>query len=113
MYLDHTTTEEDLSLLTTYTKKEPDSPDINIYTSTICSLSLQLSLGNLTSLQILTACLRQIEMHNPRLKALIYVAPREELMALAREMDEERKEGKCRGALHGIPIIVKWVSRPR
>jgi amidase len=109
MYLDHTTTTtgEDLSLLTTYTKIEPDSPDINIYTSTIRSLSLQLSLGNLTSLQIVTAYLRQIELHNPKLKALIHVAPRDELMALARESDNERQKGNCKGALHGIPIIVK------
>lgn len=111
MYLDHTTAEEDLALFTTYTKSDLTSPAINIYTSTIRSLCLQLSLGNLTSLEIVTAYLRQIEVYNPRLKALIHVGPREGLMAYAREMDYERKEGKCRGVLHGIPIVLKWVSR--
>ncbi|KAJ9102829.1 hypothetical protein QFC20_004936 [Naganishia adeliensis] len=107
MYLEHTTAEEDLPLFTTYTKTDLTSPAINIYTSTIRSLSSQLSLGNLTSLQIVTAYLRQIDVHNPKLKALIHVGPREGLMALAREMDDERKEGKCRGVLHGIPIVLK------
>jgi hypothetical protein len=87
---------------------DPD-PTLNAYTSTIRSLSTQLYLGSITSVQLVTSYLRQIELHNPRLKALIHVASREGLVTLAREMDEERRGGKSRGALHGIPIVVKYV----
>lgn len=107
MYLDQSTPKD---CITSPPFRNEPSPSISIYTSTVRSLCSQLGAGTLTSAQLVKAYLCQIETHNPRLRALIHVAPRERLMALASEMDEERKAGKSRGVLHGIPIVVKWVS---
>lgn len=84
----------------------------NLYTSGIRELSEQLSTENLTSLQTLSAYLQQIDEHNGRLRALIHVAPRDQLVKLAKERDDERKAGKCRGSLHGIPIVLKSILGP-
>lgn len=105
MYLDHTTPLDPLFSV----PLDPKST-INILTSTIRSLTVHLSAGTITSADLVSAYLTQIDTHNPRLRALIAVAPREGLMRLARERDEERRQGKSRGALHGIPIVVKCVT---
>lgn len=73
-------------------------------------LSEMLSAGAITSVEIVEAYLHQIEQHNRRgrqLRALISVAPRHELVRIARQLDDERSRGKRRGPLHGIPIVLK------
>lgn len=38
---------------------------------------------------------------------MISVAPKHELLRIARKLDEERARGKRRGPLHGIPVVLK------
>lgn len=64
----------------------------------------------ITSVEIVHAYLTQIEQHNRRgrqLRALISVAPKHQLLAIAQYLDNERMDGKIRSPLHGIPIVVK------
>lgn len=64
----------------------------------------------LSSVEIVGTYLAQIEAHNRRgrqLRALISIAPKHQLLAIAQYLDDERAEGKTRGPLHGIPIVVK------
>jgi amidase len=66
--------------------------------------------NELTSVQLVKAVLAQIQAedrHGARLNAMISVAPEEDLIAQAEQLDSERRGGKTRGPLHGIPIIVK------
>ncbi|KAF2002411.1 amidase signature enzyme [Amniculicola lignicola CBS 123094] len=73
-------------------------------------LSEMLNAGAITSVEIVEAYLYQIDQHNRRgrqLRALISVAPKHELLRIARRLDEERARGKRRGPLHGIPIVLK------
>ena len=73
-------------------------------------LSEMLSAGAITSVEIVESYLHQIEQHNRRgrqLRALISVAPRHELIRIARRLDDERARGKRRGPLHGVPIVLK------
>lgn len=79
----------------------------NVYTAGIKELGDHLARGTLTSSQILSIYLQQIDRHNDRLRALIHVAPRDDLVRIAAERDTERKAGIYRGVLHGIPILVK------
>jgi amidase len=82
----------------------------NPLTTTVQDLSSRLSSNTLTSVQILTIYLAQIARHNhagQKLNALINIAPTESLYAQARALDEERKQGKLRGPLHGLPTVVK------
>ncbi|KAF2456562.1 amidase signature domain-containing protein [Lineolata rhizophorae] len=64
----------------------------------------------ISSMDIVGRFLSQIEQHNRRgrqLKALISVAPRHRIFAQARQLDNERLEGRIRSPLHGIPVVVQ------
>ncbi|KAF3761421.1 amidase signature enzyme, partial [Cryphonectria parasitica EP155] len=66
--------------------------------------------GQLTSEDLVTSFLDQIDRHNEdrlKLKAILSVCPRNIALARARKLDEERARGQIRGELHGIPIILK------
>lgn len=89
---------------------ESSSPEFDPLVVTAFELSEMLNAGAITSVEIVQCYLHQIEQHNRRgrqLRALISVAPRHELLRIARRLDEERARGKRRGPLHGIPIVVK------
>ena len=86
------------------------SPKFDVLTATAASLQDQLTTGTLTSVDIVEGYCDQIEKHNHagfKLNAIIAVAPRDIVLAQARVFDEERKNGKIRGPLHGLPIIFK------
>jgi len=79
-------------------------------TSSAYELSELLNQGTITSVEIVETYLHQIDQHNRRgrqLRALISVAPRHELLKMAKRLDAERVRGKRRGPLHGIPIVLK------
>ena len=84
--------------------------DFDPLTVSAFELSELLNTQAITSVQIVRLYLKEIEMHNRRgrqLRALISVAPKHELVRIARKLDEERARGKIRGPLHGIPIVLK------
>jgi amidase len=83
-------------------------------TATASSLQYMLENNGLTSVQIIDTYLQQIHKFNhkgPCLNALISVAPRDILILTAGSLDEERRQGKVRSPLHGIPIILKVTTR--
>jgi amidase len=85
-------------------------PDFDPLTVSAFELSELLNAQALSSVQIVQLYLREIELHNRRgrqLRALISVAPKHEVLKIARKLDEERARGKIRGPLHGIPIVLK------
>ena len=88
----------------------PPSTKFNPVTVTATQLRLSLETHELTSVEIVETYLEQIEKHNTSglgLHALVSVAPKESVLAIAQRLDEERENGAIRGALHGLPIIVK------
>lgn len=65
------------------------------------------------SVGLVSAVLDQVKRHNQaglNLRALISVTPEEKLLERARELDQQRAEGKSLGRLHGIPVILKVCS---
>jgi len=61
-----------------------------------------------TSVSITKAYLKRIEQidrSGPMLNAIIELNP--EAISIAEQMDRERNQGKIRGPLHGIPILIK------
>ncbi|RAH66303.1 amidase [Aspergillus aculeatinus CBS 121060] len=81
----------------------------NVLTATATQLSRFLQEGHTTSHDIVQAYLAQIDQHNRaglQLHALISVNPATAL-AQAAARDRERAQGRIRGPLHGVPIIVK------
>ncbi|KAF2638485.1 amidase signature enzyme [Massarina eburnea CBS 473.64] len=85
-------------------------PEFDLLEVSAFELSEMLNVGAITSVEIVEAYLHQIDQHNRRgrqLRALISVAPRHELLRIAKRLDDERARGKRRGPLHGIPVVLK------
>jgi amidase len=72
---------------------------------TIPELQSRFASGALTSAGLTEQYLRRIRNLNPLLHAVIETNP--DAMEIAQRMDTERRTGKIRGPLHGIPIMVK------
>jgi amidase len=82
--------------------------DFELNELTIAELQERMSSGKLTSEEITQKYLDQIERLNtkgPELRSVIEVNP--DAIKIARQLDVERKSGKIRGPLHGIPILIK------
>ncbi len=76
--------------------------------ATIAQLQARLQAGRLTARSLANAYVKRIETVDragPKLNAVIELNP--DLQKLAAELDRERKAGKVRGALHGIPVLLK------
>ncbi|MGY2401741.1 amidase family protein [Pseudomonas sp. SDO5271_S396] len=61
--------------------------------------------GGLTSVDLVKYFQDRINRQNPNLNAVIELNP--QAVEDARKLDQERAEGKVRGPLHGIPILIK------
>lgn len=86
------------------------TPPFNVLTATATELQNLLAAGTFTSVQIIETYLAQIEKHNhagAHLNAIISVAPRQLVLQRATILDDERRSGKIRSPLHGIPMIAK------
>ena len=76
--------------------------------TTIDELQSRMRSGNLSSKSITKMYLKriaEIDKGGPKLNSVIELNP--DALAIAIKMDEERKQGKTRGPLHGIPILIK------
>ena len=75
---------------------------------TIAQLQEKMKSGAMTSEEITKKYLDRIERvdkNGPQLKSVIEVNP--DALKIARQLDAERKSGKVRGPLHGIPVLIK------
>ncbi|KAK3349075.1 amidase signature domain-containing protein [Lasiosphaeria hispida] len=79
----------------------------DVLTTNAIDLQQLLTANEATSAQIVTAYLSQIEAHNSKVNAFISIAPRDILLGIAASLDDERAQGRLRGPLHGIPIVLK------
>jgi amidase len=73
--------------------------------ATIPQLQAMMASGQLTSQQLTHGYIRRIQSLNPTLHAVIEVNPN--AIAIATQLDNERRHGHVRGPLHGIPLLVK------
>ncbi len=76
--------------------------------ATIEKLQQQMSDGSLTAVKLTQAYLDRIaaiDQAGPKLNSVIEINP--DALALAQRSDDERKAGKLRGPMHGIPVLIK------
>ena len=74
----------------------------------ILDLQRALETGEVTSVQLVEAYLARIQafdLSGPRLNAMVRVNP--DALSDAEALDRERRERRARGALHGIPVLLK------
>lgn len=90
------------------TNNDEIDDDFELNEITISKLQENMESGKYSSEQITKLYLDRIEAidkNGPKLNAVIEINP--EALNIAKAMDKERKEGKTRGNLHGIPILIK------
>ena len=85
-----------------------ENPSLNLEEITVTILQEKMQSGEQTSVSITKAYLariKEIDKGGPELNSIIELNP--DALSIAAGLDKERKQGKIRGPLHGIPILVK------
>lgn len=85
-----------------------DLNDFLLLEMTIPEMQAKMDSGLLTSEQMVQLYLdriKAIDEEGPQLNAVIEVNP--DALEIARKMDAARAEGKVRGTMHGIPVMIK------
>lgn len=85
-----------------------DVPRFDLEEATLGELRARLETGELTSRALTETYLARIaavDRTGPMLRSVIELNP--EALEIADRLDAERKSGKVRGPLHGIPILIK------
>jgi amidase len=76
--------------------------------TTIAQIQQKMRDGSLTSRALVDAYLRRIDdldRKGPALHAILEINP--DAQATAARLDDERKAGRIRGPLHGVPVVIK------
>lgn len=82
-----------------------DVDNFELNEATIDSLQQKMKAGQLSSQKLTKLYLDRIATVDKKLNAVIELNP--DAMSIAAQMDAERKAGKMRGPLHGIPVLIK------
>jgi len=78
---------------------------MNLEEVTIAELQAAMESGRATSRSIVEGYLARIREIDPKINSIIELNP--DALAIADAMDRERKSGKVRGPMHGIPVVIK------
>ena len=73
--------------------------------TTIAELRASMASGSLTSRALTETYLARIETIDPALRSVLQTNP--DALEIADALDAERRSGRVRGPLHGIPVLVK------
>jgi len=85
-----------------------NASSIDIAETSVAALQAAMAASRLTAVALTRRYLSRIkalDKNGPRINAVIELNP--DALAIARAMDKERAEGKVRGPLHGIPVLIK------
>src|SRR5438876_6386657 len=86
----------------------PELKDVDLIETTIDALQQKMQSGELTSKTITNWYLKrikEIDKSGPSLNSIIELNA--DAISIAEALDAERKAGKVRGTLHGIPVLIK------
>ena len=72
---------------------------------TISELQSKMKAGQLTSRRLVEMYLERIKQVDTKTRAVLEINP--DALAIADQLDKERKKGKVRSMLHGIPVLIK------
>lgn len=80
-------------------------PNVELNEITVFELQAKMKSGELTAVRLAEKYIERIREIDPKIKSVIEVNP--DALQIAAEMDRERKKGKIRSQLHGIPVLIK------
>ncbi|MEP7074213.1 MAG: amidase [Acidobacteriota bacterium] len=72
---------------------------------TISGLQAKMAAGQLTSRRLVEMYLERIKQIDTKTHSVLEINP--DALAIADQLDKERKKGKVRSQLHGIPVLIK------
>ena len=73
--------------------------------TTIDALQQAMARGEVSSRSIVTAYIARIKEIDPRLNSVVEINP--DALTIAAQLDRERRSGRVRGPMHGIPVLIK------
>src|SRR5580765_2474985 len=79
--------------------------EIELEEATVSGLQAAMASGQTTARKIADGYLARIAEIDKKLNSIIELNP--DALAIADQMDQERKSAKMRGPLHGIPVLLK------
>ena len=82
-----------------------DLSEFDLNEITVNALQRKMESGEISAEAVCQKYLDRIKKVDPFLKSVIELNP--DALEIARGLDEERKDGKIRGPLHGIPVMIK------
>ena len=92
---------------------DPTAEQARLVEHSALELSGLIHRREVSCVDVMTAYLAQIERYNPVLNAIVALRDREELLAEARQRDDELAAGHSRGWMHGFPHAVKDLAAAR
>lgn len=88
-----------------FTSVSAQSKPFTVVETSIPEMQAAMKAGRVTSRQVVEQYLVRIALYNSQINAVITVNPK--ALEEADRLDRERKAGKVRGPLHGIPVALK------
>ena len=82
-----------------------DDPFAELVETTIPQLQAKMRSGELTSRRLVEMYLERIKQIDTKTRSVLELNP--DALAIADQLDKERKRGKVRSQMHGIPILIK------
>ncbi|KAF4546384.1 Amidase [Lasiodiplodia theobromae] len=86
-------------------QKSRPAPPIRLQQTSIADIADGLKYGRFTSVDVVETYIARINQVNPEIRAISEINP--EAIAIAQERDDERADGRDRGVLHGVPVLLK------
>ena len=96
-----------LSLINNVQATSPNfaEPHTELLEITVAELQAKMKSGELSAVKLVEMYSNRIKDVDPKVKSVVEINP--DAMAIAEKLDEERKKGKVRSGLHGIPVLIK------
>lgn len=96
-----------LSLMKNNPASEPNfvEPFAELLETTIVELQAKMKSGELSAVKLVEMYSQRIKEVDPKIASVLEINP--DALQIAEKLDKERKKGKVRSMLHGIPVLIK------
>ncbi len=78
---------------------------LEIEEATVAALRTAMENGSISSAKLVKDYLERIDAVDKKINSIVEINP--DAVEIAEKLDDERKQGKIRGRMHGIPVVIK------